>query len=207
MFFPIRATTAAILIAVPLAFATAQTAQDQDHAAHHPGTLPAGPAAPKPSPGGAAAAMPMMDMDKMMSGDMGRMMSMMRMMRMMQGDDGMAMMPADHIEGRIAFYRAELGITDAQLPQWNAFADALRNGAKDMRTAMAAAVQAGRPTTAPAQADAMVQMMSTRLDALKATATTSKALYAVLTDAQKKTADELMAEPPMGMRAMAMGER
>ena len=205
MFFPIRATLTAMAIAVPLAFSEAQTAPDQDHAAHHPGT-PAAPAAPKPSPGGAASAMPMTDMGKMMGGDMGRMMSMMSMMRMMQGG-GMEMMPADHIEGRIAFYKAELGITDAQLPQWNAFADALRNGAKDMRTAMATAMQAGMPATAPARADAMVQMMSARLDAMKATAATGKALYAVLSDAQKKTADELMAEPPMGMRTMGMGER
>ena len=204
MFFPIRATLTAMAIAVPLAFAEAQTAPDQDHAVHH---TPAAPAAPKPSPGGAASAMPMMDMGKMMGGDMGRMMSMMSMMRMMQGGDGMGLMPFDHIEGRIAFYKAELGITDAQLPQWNAFADALRNGAKDMRTAMATAMQAGMPATAPARADAMVQMMSARLDAMKATAAAGKVLYAVLSDAQKKTADELMAEPPMGMRTMGMGER
>ena len=36
----------------------------------------------------------------------------------------------DHIEGRIAFLKAELKITDAQLPQWNTFADALRSDAK-----------------------------------------------------------------------------
>ena len=107
----------------------------------------------------------------------------------------MGMMPFDHIEGRIAFYKAELGITDAQLPQWNAFADALRNGAKGMQMAIATAMQAGMPATAPARADAMVQMMSARLDAMKATAAASKALYAVLSDAQKKTADELLAEP------------
>ena len=151
--------------------------------------------------------MPMTDMGKMMGGDMGRMMSMMSTMRMMHGGDGMGMMPFDHIEGRIAFQKAELGITDAQLPQWNAFADAMRNGAKGMQTAMATAMQAGMPATAPARMDAMVQMMSAHLDAMKATTTASKALYAVLTDAQKKTADELMAEHPMGMRACGMGGR
>ena len=38
--------------------------------------------------------------------------------------------PTRHIEGRIAFLKAELAITDAQLPQWNAFADTLRARAK-----------------------------------------------------------------------------
>ncbi len=199
-----RLTLSIVALLGSVALAGAQTAQD--HNAHHPDTAaPAtAPAAPKPTPGGAARAMPMMDIGKMMAGDMGRMMS---LMRMMQCSDGMGMMPFDHIEGRIAFYKAELGITDAQLPQWNAFADALRNGAKGMQMAIATAMQAGMPATAPARADAMVQMMSARLDAMKATAAASKALYAALTDAQKKTADEVMAEHPMGMRAMGMGER
>src|SRR5262245_57582372 len=42
-----------------------------------------------------------------------------------------------HIEGRIAFLKAELHITDAQTAQWNAVADALRDGDKTMRDAWA----------------------------------------------------------------------
>jgi hypothetical protein len=41
------------------------------------------------------------------------------MMRMMMGQDGIRMM-AKHIEGRLAFLKTELKITDAQLPLWNA---------------------------------------------------------------------------------------
>ena len=37
--------------------------------------------------------------------------------------------PAKHLEGRIAFLRTELGITDAQMPLFNAFAEALRAAA------------------------------------------------------------------------------
>jgi hypothetical protein len=185
-----RLTIATVALLGSVALAGAQTAA-QDHDAHHPDT----PATTAPNMG---------DMGKMMGGDMGRMMS---MIRTAQGGDGMGMMPIDHIEGWIAFYKAELDITEAQLPQWNAFADALRNSAKGMQTAMATAMQGGTPTTAPARADALVQMMSARLDAMKATAAASKVLYAVLTDAQKKTADELMAEHMMGMRAMGMGAR
>ncbi len=197
--------TAALLGSV--AVAGAQTAQDHD--AHHPDAAAptTAPAAPNPSPGGASGAMPMMGMGNMTGGEMGRMMSMMPMMRMMHGGGGMGMMPFDHIEGRIAFYKAELGITDAQLPQWNAFADALRGSAKGVRTAMTPMMQAGVPTTVPARMEAMVQVMSAHLDAMKATLAAVKPLYAVLSDDQKKTADELLAGHPMGMPARGMGGR
>jgi len=200
-----RLTLATVILLGSAGIASAQTA-DED-TSHHPGATAPRAAMPTPSPNGAAGAMPMMDMAKMMSAMMPTMMRMMQV-GMMQGG-GVGMMPFDHIEGRIAFYKTELGITDAQLPQWNAFADALRGSAKTMQTAMAAMMQAGMPTTAPARMEAMVQMMSARLDALKATLAAGKSLYAVLSDDQKKRADELMAEPGMGMgmRAGGMGER
>ena len=37
---------------------------------------------------------------------------------------------AGHVEGRLAFLKTELKITDAQLPLWNAVADAVRANAK-----------------------------------------------------------------------------
>jgi hypothetical protein len=51
-------------------------------------------------------------------------MPMMGMMRMMMGQDGMSGMPmmgamAGHVEGRLAFLKTELKITEAQLPLWN----------------------------------------------------------------------------------------
>jgi len=49
----------------------------------------------------------------------------MPMMRMMMGQGGMPMM-AKHIDGRLAFLKTELKITDAQLPLWNVFAQAMR---------------------------------------------------------------------------------
>ena len=61
-------------------------------------------------------------------------MPMMGMMRMMMGQDGMGgmAMMAGHVEGRLAFLKTELKITDAQLPLWNAVADAIRANAKTM---------------------------------------------------------------------------
>src|SRR5215470_8320624 len=46
-------------------------------------------------------------------------------MPMMMGQHDMPMM-AKHIEGRLAFLKTELKITDAQLSHWNAFAQAVR---------------------------------------------------------------------------------
>jgi hypothetical protein len=56
----------------------------------------------------------------------------MPMMRMMMSQDGIRMM-AEHIEGRLAFLKTELKITDAQLPLWNAFAQAMRDNATAMQ--------------------------------------------------------------------------
>lgn len=107
---------ATIALTVPLA--AAQPAQQDGPA--RPGAMMSGQ-------------MPMMGMMSQ-----GGMMQMMGAMMSMMGH--CAMMPmmgmGDHIEGRLAFLKTELRITDAQLPQWNAFADALRAHATQMRGMM-----------------------------------------------------------------------
>src|SRR6516164_4872740 len=45
---------------------------------------------------------------------------------------GMPGAMARYVEGRLAFLKTELKITDAQLPLWNAVADAIRANAKSM---------------------------------------------------------------------------
>jgi hypothetical protein len=197
-------TLAAALLATTFAAASAQTTQN--HEAHHPAgaeattdaTAPqagsqAGMAAPDQKGGG------MMGNGMMGDGMMGAMMG-----AMMGGQAGSPMAPFAHTEGRIAFLKAELAITDAQAPQWNAFADALRGASKSMHESMTSMMQAGMPSNAADRTDAMVKMMAARLDSLKTIASAEKALYAVLTDAQKKTADELLSDP-MGMGPMMSG--
>src|SRR5579864_5045533 len=44
--------------------------------------------------------------------------------------------PTRHIEGRIAYLKAELKITDAQAPQFDRVAQAMRDGAKAREAAM-----------------------------------------------------------------------
>ena len=69
-------------------------------------------------------------------------MPMMGTMQMMMGQSGMdhfAMMAtgmSEHVEGRLAFLKTELKITDAQLPLWNSFAQAVRDNAKAMGSMM-----------------------------------------------------------------------
>jgi hypothetical protein len=195
LFKRIAMIAAAIFLCAITTAARAQTAQD--NTAHHPDT-----AAPTvPTPGGWSGTMPGMGM--MPGGsDMGAMMqSMMPMMRMMMAQDmmrqmrgSMRMMPFTHVEGRIAFLKVELGITEAQLPQWNAFADALRAGVMNMQQIMDKLTHDGMPTAAPARAQVMVQIMSARLDGMKAMLAAGQALYDVLSDDQKKIADALMSE-------------
>src|SRR6516225_457214 len=67
-----------------------------------------------------------------------------------EGQDGMGgmSMMAGHVEGRLAFLKTELKITDAQLPLWNAVADAIRANAKSMTEMMSGAMMGSSQTTA-----------------------------------------------------------
>jgi hypothetical protein len=160
-----------VLIAGPV------VAQQPQHDEHHP---PAPLAAAGPGmPGGMAG-----------GGDM-------PMMRMMMGRDGMAMMGAmaRHVEGRLAFLKAELKITDGQLPLWNAVADAMRANAKTMGD-MAGGMMGGSQTaTLPDKLAMREKMMAAHLEALCKFEAAADPLYAALSDEQKKTADELLAGP------------
>jgi hypothetical protein len=114
------------------------------------------------------------------------------MMRMM-GMGSMQMM-AEHVEGRIAFLKAELKITDAQLPQWNALADAMRHNAHMMGPMMGM----GQDGSLPDKLAAREKQLDGQLDAIRKLKAAVDPLYAALSADQKKTADEIMISP-MGM--------
>jgi hypothetical protein len=116
-------------------------------------------------------------------------------MMMGPGDPGMGGWAGgvDRVEGRIAFLRAEIKITEAQAPAWNAFADTLRGTARKLAELRAKAPQPGAaPPALPQRLELHEQWLSARLDGLRATRTALAALYEVLTDEQKKTAEELV---------------
>jgi hypothetical protein len=140
-----------------------------------------------------------MGMQGMAGGEMGQMMQ--RMMAMHRGAG--AMRPFQRIEGRLAYVRAELRITEAQAPQWNAFADTVRSQAETLRQAHAQAMQAragGQAASAPELLDRRVALLAARLDAMRVIAAAARPLYDALSDEQKRTADELMTEYMPGMR-------
>jgi LTXXQ motif family protein len=131
----------------------------------------------------------------------------MNMMGMMSGGDAPGMGMIDHVEGRIAFLRSELKITDAQAGAWDAFATALRANAQNLGAARAATMGqmgAGQPQvqTLAQRLDAQERWLTARLDGTRAIKTAFTKLHDVLSQDQKKTADELLA-PHMGM-GMAM---
>jgi LTXXQ motif family protein len=196
----------ALLTATTLMLAAATTATWAQAPAtdpHHPpqaGT-PAQPTPPASQPGmGMMGGMPMMNMMGGMP-----MMHMMAMMRMMGMGQGTATI--DRVEGRIAFLRAELKITEAQASAWNAFADVLRTNAQKLGQVRASMSQPGAPQQqAPTLADRLdlqEQWLLARLEGTRAIKSAFTNLYGTLSDDQKKTANELLA-PHMGLEMMAM---
>lgn len=118
---------------------------------------------------------------------------------MMPGCGPMGAMEGDHVEGHIAFLKTEIGITEAQSAPWEAFANALRAQAKARHAAMADCLAAAQAQSAPARTEAMITHMTARLESMKNMLAAEKPLYAALSDGQKKTADELLVHPGMGM--------
>jgi hypothetical protein len=189
----IALVAAALLAATAPAFAQAQ--QDPHHPAGSGQTqqAPAAPAAPQMRGGD----MPMMGM----------------MMQMMHGG-GMGMsaeaMPgmhmADRVEGRLAFLKTELKITEAQAEVWNGFAAALRNNANKLGEVRKAA-PAGTAPSLVAQLGQQETWYAARLDGIRAIKAAAERLYPALSESQRETANQLMpAHLGMGsMGGMAMG--
>jgi hypothetical protein len=103
--------------------------------------------------------------------------------------DGRALM---FTEGRVAFLKAELGITDGQKAVWDAYADAIKNNLQSMQGMHLMMKTVFEAKTPVERLDAHVGAMESRLTALKAVKPALATLYAALTDEQKKKADELL---------------
>jgi hypothetical protein len=110
------------------------------------------------------------------------------------GPEGML----DRVEGRLAFIKAELKITEAQTPAWNELASAVRAAAKQHNDRMRAAFKDGPDRTLLERLDLHEQLMTARLEEIKQVKGSLKALYAQLSDEQKREADHLML-PMVGM--------
>jgi hypothetical protein len=101
-------------------------------------------------------------------------------------------LPSRHVEGRIAFLRAELKITDAEQARWEHVAAAMRASARQMDQ-MAQQMRATRdqPRNAVQDLERRAQLAETRASADKTFLAAFKPLYDSLSADQKQSADEL----------------
>ncbi|MBL8670756.1 MAG: Spy/CpxP family protein refolding chaperone [Alphaproteobacteria bacterium] len=133
---------------------------------------------------------------------MGMMMPMMGGGMGMYGDSMAGTGMIDRIEGRIAFLRAELNVTDAQAKAWDGLAQAMRANAKrlgETRQRMMPAGQAPRAASLDQQLDLQEAWYAARLDGLRAIKTAVASLLPALSDLQRRTAEELL-PPHLGMQ-------
>lgn len=135
---------------------------------------------PGPMPG------PMPGMGMMDSGMMG-MMRMMAECPMMMGGD-----IATHAEGRTAFLKAELAITDAQKAAWDGYAAALKKNLQAMQGTRQAMIKMMEAKSPVERLDSHIAIMEGRVAALKEVKPALGALYGALSGDQKKKADQLL---------------
>jgi hypothetical protein len=195
----------AIVLSMALAAAPAVAQQ----AGHHPGGAQAGAShgqmqSDRPMPGmgmmqgmrgGADAGGGDATRGAMMGGEM---MSGMHLIAPLFGMHAMG--PVEHVEGRLAFLRAELDVTDAQQAAWNSFTEVLRKNAKDA-AASPSMMMVMQATSAPERLKAMESHLTGRLEAFRASRAAVEQLYPQLTDGQKKSLDALLSPPMGGMMA------
>jgi hypothetical protein len=102
----------------------------------------------------------------------------------------------EHVEGRLAYLKAELKLTDAQQAAWNTFADAYRATTQKTAKVCAAMDAAGADRSMHkgvlGQLTMMEHHMSDHLDSLRGLKGALEPLFAALTEEQKKAADHAL---------------
>jgi hypothetical protein len=120
----------------------------------------------------------------------------MGMMRMMGGCPMMGMTTDGQatvfIDGRLAFLKAELAITDAQKPAWDTYADATKRNLQSMQGMWQTMHSAAEAKTPVERLDAHLAAMESRTSALKEVRPALEKLYGALSAEQQKKADEIL---------------
>jgi hypothetical protein len=99
-----------------------------------------------------------------------------------------------HVEGRLAFLKAELKITPDQESLWDDYAAAVRDNAKSIgeRCTGMMGAHGDKAPSLPERLDAQEDFMTARLEGLRAVGKALKPLYAALSDEQKQLADQFI---------------
>ena len=107
---------------------------------------------------------------------------------MMTGQEDLKAM----VEGRLAYVKTALSITEEQATAWKAYEDAARADVQSMQTVHQAMMTAMQSGSAIDRMQTHITMMQARLDALKVLEPAAETLYQALTPEQKKKADTLL---------------
>jgi len=99
--------------------------------------------------------------------------------------------PQSAADQRIQALRAQLHITDAQAPQWNAFAQAMRDNATSTDVLFRQRASAAATMSALDNMKSYAKVARAYADNTEALATAFEALYGVLSDQQKQAVDTL----------------
>lgn len=177
----VSAATALIIVA-----SAGADAQSPKPGAHHPPSTAPIPAQPPAGPGDK------MPGDKMPGGTMpGGMMG----GGMMPGGM-MGAMVLQHVEGRLAFLKAELKIVPAQEALWAPFADAVRTASRNIQAATKPMMQpdTAQPRTAVERMARYESVLAARLESTRLIKAAFDPLYAGLDNEQRKLADVLVGE-------------
>jgi Spy/CpxP family protein refolding chaperone len=100
--------------------------------------------------------------------------------------------PKAMVEGRLAYVKTALGITDDRASVWNSYADASRAKQQGMQSAREAMMKTMQSGTVIDRMQSRIAMTQAALDALKAMQPSTEALYKALTPEQQKKADAMM---------------
>jgi periplasmic protein CpxP/Spy len=107
--------------------------------------------------------------------------------------------PYEHIDGQLAYIRAELKLTPAQEAQWNVFANVFRDDKERQAQNCRHAQEQNRQMAAASLPDSMnlkAQHLTEQLDSLRKLQAAVQLFYDSLSKEQKKIADEIMKGAP-----------
>jgi hypothetical protein len=113
----------------------------------------------------------------------------------MPGGQAMMCQMDEHIDGDLAYLKAELKITEAQAAQWNIFAQAFRAEREKRARHCKEALEHAREMRSASLLDTVKMaedQLALRLDSLRAMKVAIQPLYESLSKEQKKTADQVM---------------
>ena len=96
------------------------------------------------------------------------------------------------VEGRLAYAKTLLGITDSEAAAWKAYEDVSRANVQGIQAAQRAMMTAEQSGSAIDRMQAQTGMMQARLDAMKALQPVTEALYKALTPEQQQRADVVL---------------